>query len=100
MSRSRLVLSLCVAAPLAFGSTACSRGAEDGAQRSSATADVTRGRNGAPLDTMRIPAELRHLAPLARVWGIGDDVDRGTVMPDEAAAFMYTRLAIEEMPEE
>jgi len=135
MSGSRLVLSLCVAAPLAFGSTACSRGAEDGARRTSATADVTRGRDGARLDTTRIPAELRHLAPLASVWGIGDDVDRGTkvdgstpaeraalraavlphdksitawldsfgqgnLMPDEAAAFMYMQLAIEEMPEE
>ena len=85
------------------------------------------------LDTMQVPADLRHLAPLAEEWGIGDDVDRGakvdassaaerdalrtalaphharitawldsfaqgTPMPDEAAAFMYMQLALEEMP--
>ena len=27
-------------------------------------------------DTEQVPAELRHLAPLADRWGIGDDVDR------------------------
>ena len=132
MPRSLLLLSLCIATPLIVGAAACSRGAEEGAPRAS-TADAAPGRGGAPLDTTVIPAELRHLAPLASVWGIGDDVDRGTkvdgstpaertalreavlphdaritawldsfgqgnVMPDEAAAFMYMRLAIEEMP--
>ena len=86
-----------------------------------------------PLDSAKVPADLRDLVPLAQRWGIGDDVARservqkataaerselraafgprqaritawldsfgqGVVMPDEAAAFMYTQLAIEEMP--
>jgi hypothetical protein len=28
------------------------------------------------LDSQAVPAELRHLIPLAQEWGIGDDVDR------------------------
>jgi hypothetical protein len=86
----------------------------------------------APLDTDKVPADLRDLVPLAQRWGIGDDVARSeriqkaTVaerselraafgprqaritqwldsfgqgpMSDEAAAFMYAQLAIEEMP--
>ena len=84
-----------------------------------------------PLDSTKVPADLRGLVPLAQEWGIGDDVDRGAkvdgasaaekarvraavapyqdritawlnsfgrqLMPDEAAAFMYLQLAIEEM---
>jgi hypothetical protein len=127
-------MSLTLAVSLTVGAAACSRGNDDGAPRGSTTAGAASARGGAPLDTTRIPAELRHLAPLAGVWGIGDDVDRGAkveastpaersalrtavlphdtsitawldsfgqgnVMPDEAAAFMYMRLAIEEMPD-
>ena len=134
MPRPLLLASLALAVSLTVGAAACSRGTEDGTPRSSTTGDAASGRGGAPLDTTRIPADLRHLAPLASVWGIGDDVDRGTkveastpaeraalraavlphdtsitawldsfgqgnVMPDEAAAFMYLRLAIEEMPD-
>ena len=83
------------------------------------------------LEANNVPAELRHLVPLAERWGIGDDVDRNAAvdratpaeraeleralapvharitawldsfgqqpMPDEAAAFMYMQLALEEM---
>ena len=134
MPRPLLVLSLCIATSLTVGAAACSRGAEEGAPRASSTADAGLGRGSAPLDTTVIPPELRHLAPLASAWGVGDDVDRskkvdgstpeertalraavlphdaritawldsfpqGSVMPDEAAAFMYMLLAIEEMPQ-
>lgn len=85
------------------------------------------------LDPNNVPADLRHLVPLAERWGIGDDVERDEYgraaspaerealreavvplypritawldsfgdapMPDEAAAFMYMQLAIEEMPD-
>ena len=85
------------------------------------------------LDPARVPADLQHLVPLAREWGIGDDVDRSAKvgratpadrerlraalkpyqtritawldsfgqgrMSDEAAAFMYMQLALEEMPD-
>jgi hypothetical protein len=78
-----------------------------------------------------VPEGLRHLVPLAKKWGIGDDVERGefierasdadrqalmdaiaphqneitawldsfgtSPMTDEAAAFMYMQLAVEEM---
>jgi hypothetical protein len=84
------------------------------------------------LDSAKVPADLRHLVPLAQRWGIGDDVARSErvqkatdaerselraafgprqawitawldsygqgAMPQEAAAFIYTQLAIEEMP--
>jgi hypothetical protein len=84
-----------------------------------------------PLDSTKVPPDLRGLVSLAQEWGIGDDVDRGAkaqgasaadkarvraavapyqdritawlnsfgqnLMPDEAAAFMYLQLAIEEM---
>jgi hypothetical protein len=84
-----------------------------------------------PLDSGKVPADLRDLVPLAQRWGIGDDVARSErvqkataaerselraafgprqaritawldsfgqgAMPEEAAAFMYTQLAIEEM---
>lgn len=83
------------------------------------------------LDPQSIPADLRHLTPLAEKWGIGDDVIRGDCvgaaseaerrelrdalqepyeeitawldsfgdrpLSDEAAAFMYMQLALEEM---
>jgi hypothetical protein len=85
-----------------------------------------------PLDSAKVPADLRDLVPLAQRWGIGDDVARPErvrkatdaerselraafgprqaritawldsfgqgPMPEEAAAFMYAQLAIEEMP--
>lgn len=84
------------------------------------------------VDPDRVPESLRHLVPLARQWGIGDDVERMEFierssaadrdaladaldphhaditawldsfepgeMPDEAAAFMYMQLALEEIP--
>jgi hypothetical protein len=57
------------------------------------------------LDPGKVPADLRDLLPLAQRWGIGDDVDRAWLdtfkpgtMTDEAAAFMYAQLAIEDMP--
>ena len=31
---------------------------------------------GTQLDSQAVPADLRHLIPLAQEWGIGDDVDR------------------------
>ena len=83
------------------------------------------------LESENIPENLRHLAPLAEKWGIGDDVERAELierasptdkealiraitphqseitawldsfgmdpMSDEAAAFMYMQLAVEEM---
>jgi len=84
------------------------------------------------LDASEVPADLRHLVPLASRWGIGDDVERmeyierssagdrdalaaavaphqaaitswldsfgSGAMSDEAAAFMYMQLALEEAP--
>ena len=89
------------------------------------------GGTSVSLDVDNVPADLRHLVPLAERWGIGDDVDRNAAvdrattaeradleraispvdaritawlnsfgqqpMPDEAAAFMYMQLALEEM---
>jgi hypothetical protein len=83
------------------------------------------------LESENVPENLRHLAPLAEKWGIGDDVERAQLveraspadrealiraitphqseitawldsfgmdpMSDEAAAFMYMQLAVEEM---
>jgi hypothetical protein len=103
------------------------------ADRDAASSRASASR-AAQLDTMKVPAELRPLAPLASEWGIGDDDERaqrvarstpqergalraavlphdqritawldsfgdGAAMTDEAAAYMYMRLAIEEMPE-
>ena len=79
-----------------------------------------------------VPADLRHLVPLAQRWGIGDDTERNAkverstpaereelrtaiapvqsritawldsfgqgAMTNEAAAFMYMQLALEELP--
>ena len=84
------------------------------------------------LNPEEVPAELRHLVPLAQRWGIGDDVERNAkvesstpaereelrtaitpvqsrittwldsfgqgAMTNEAAAFMYMQLALEELP--
>lgn len=84
------------------------------------------------LNPEQVPADLRHLVPLAEKWGIGDDLDRNAkvesstpaereelraaIMPlhsritawldsfgrgamtDEAAAFMYMQLALDELP--
>jgi hypothetical protein len=107
-------------------------GCSGGSERRDASAAA--GARAASLDTSRIPEDLRHLAPLAEEWGIGDDADRGekvdnstpeeraalrsalaphhtritawldsfgdgAAMTDEAAAFMYMQLALEEMPE-
>ena len=100
---------------------ACSSTSDDTPQPGSATT----------LNAENVPADLRHLVPLAQRWGIGDDVDRNAAvdrataaeraeleqaispvdaritawlnsfgqqpMPDEAAAFMYMQLALEEM---
>ena len=86
----------------------------------------------AALDPAQVPESLRHLVPLARQWGIGDDLERTKqierssaadrdalaaalaphhaeitagldslepgAMSDEAAAFMFMQLALEEMP--
>jgi hypothetical protein len=86
----------------------------------------------ATLDPNQVPESFRHLVPLARQWGVGDDDERGALtsrasaverealtnamvphqaditawldsfapdeMSDEAAAFMYLQLALEEMP--
>jgi hypothetical protein len=85
-----------------------------------------------PLDSGKVPADLKDLVPLVQRWGIGDDVARSEqvqkatdaerselraafgprqaritawldsfgqgAMTEEAAAFMYSQLAIEEMP--
>ncbi len=106
---------------------ACSSMSDDTPQPGSAT---TTGATGT-LNAENVPADLRHLVPLAQRWGIGDDVDRNAAvdrataaeraeleqaiapvdaritawlnsfgqqpMPDEAAAFMYMQLALEEM---
>ena len=84
------------------------------------------------LDPAQVPETIRHLVPLARQWGIGDDTKRmesierssaadrealaiaiapyhaditawldsfeAGAMSDEAAAFMYMQLALEEIP--
>ena len=106
--------------------TACG-GSQDSGDSAAAGATPT-----LRLDPQRVPADLRHLVPLAEQWGIGDDIERMTKvdratdtereqlrvaldphharitawldsfgqspMPDEAAAFMYMQLALEEMP--
>lgn len=91
------------------------------------------GAQESEFNVANVPAELRDLAPLAKRWGIGDDVQRaealehasveerqalrqtveehgaeitrwldsfgpGAKMPEEAAAFMYMQLAVEELP--
>ena len=127
--RRRTTRSLAIGALLAtIAAGACSGG--------ETPRDSSIGVNGAraTLDTTKIPEDLRHLAPLAQEWGIGDDVDRGdkvdastpaeretlrqavgphharitawldsfgdgASMTDEAAAFMYMQLALEEMPD-
>lgn len=119
--RSGLAAVLAVSILTACGPTADTPPPNAGA----GTATATR------LDANNVPAELRHLVPLAERWGIGDDVDRNAAvdratpaeraeleravtpvharitawldsfgqqpMPDEAAAFMYMQLALEEM---
>jgi hypothetical protein len=104
--------------------------AEKAADRPAAASAGTAQR----LDPEQVPADLRHLVPLAEQWGIGDDLDRKDkvesstpaergelrtaitpfhsritmwldsfgqgAMTDEAAAFMYMQLALEEMPAE
>ena len=114
-------LTLCLTLVLAPALLACSSMSDDTSQPGSATT----------LDAENVPADLRHLVPLAQRWGIGDDVDRNAAvdrataaeraeleqaiapvdaritawlnsfgqqpMPDEAAAFMYMQLALEEM---
>ena len=121
--RSGLAAVLAVSILIACGPTADTPPPNAGA--GTATATATR------LDANNVPAELRHLVPLAERWGIGDDVDRNAavdratpaeraeleravspvharitawldsfgqqLMPDEAAAFMYMQLALEEM---
>lgn len=117
MSRA-LALVLCAALTI----TACTPGSP---------ADAEAGATVLSLDAAKVPADLRHLVPLAEQWGIGDDVERyarveraddaerqalrsavrphdrritewldsfgDAPMTDEAAAFMYMLLAIEEM---
>lgn len=100
-----------------------------GCERVSAPSSESRSE----LSAANLPEHLRGLLPLAKKWGIGDDVERtealkrasgeeiqalrgavkthgaaithwldsfgsGAVMPDEAAAFMYMQLAVEELP--
>jgi hypothetical protein len=38
------------------------------------------------LDPVHVPAELRHLVPLAEKWGIGDDIIRNDVINKSGAA--------------
>jgi hypothetical protein len=38
------------------------------------------------LDAEQVPAELRHLVPMAERWGIGDDVDRNANVDGASAA--------------
>jgi hypothetical protein len=119
--------TLCLTLVLAPALLACSSMSDDTPQPGSAT---TTGATGT-LNAENVPADLRHLVPLAQRWGIGDDVDRNAAvdrataaeqaeleqaispvdaritawlnsfgqqpMPDEAAAFMYMQLALEEM---
>ena len=100
-----------------------------GCERVSAPSSESRSE----LSAANLPEHLRGLLPLAKKWGIGDDVERtealkrasgeelkalrgavqthgaaitqwldsfgsGALMPDEAAAFMYMQLAVEELP--
>ena len=129
----RLVVLLVLIGATALG--ACR--AEGAGARAPATSDQLAAASGASdgraqrLDQEQVPADLRHLVPMAERWGIGDDVDRVAKgdrstdaerkeletalephharitawlnsfgqghMPDEAAAFMYMQLALEEM---
>lgn len=122
--RSLALPALCLALLVAL--IACGSMSDDASQGSGATPGATR-----TLNVENVPADLRHLVPLAERWGIGDDVDRNAAvdratpaeraeleraidphdvritawlnsfgqqpMPDEAAAFMYMQLALEEM---
>ena len=101
---------------------------EDKGDRPAAPSATTAQR----LNPEEVPADLRHLVPLAERWGIGDDVERNAkvesstpaereelrtaitavhssitawldsfgqgAMTNEAAAFMYMQLALEELP--
>ncbi len=124
MNRFRTVLEH-VAMAVAF---LCLMG-QAGCERVSAPSSESRSE----LSAANVPEHLRDLLPLAKKWGIGDDVKRaealkrasrdelvalrgavqthgaaitqwldsfgsGAVMPDEAAAFMYMQLAVEELP--
>lgn len=67
MTRLRVLLVLLGCATLA----AC--GGSDGSK------DLPASSNDAPAqraDSAKVPADLRHLVPLAERWGIGDDLDR------------------------
>ena len=121
-------LLLACAIPLLISLSGCT--GEQAARRDPGSFDAAQA--VPPLDSEKVPADLRALVPLAQRWGIGDDVARSErvkratdaerselraafgprqaritawldsfgqgPMPEEAAAFMYSQLAIEEMP--
>jgi nucleotidyltransferase/DNA polymerase involved in DNA repair len=60
-------------------STLAACGTEDPGARSRPAADPPAAATDARaqrVDAEQVPAELRHLIPMAERWGIGDDVDR------------------------
>lgn len=55
------------------------RAAEDSAQEQPPTSRYE-------LQAEKVPADLRHLVPLAEKWGIGDDVERGEFIEQATAS--------------
>jgi hypothetical protein len=64
-----LALLMCFAVLSACGRSSDSGDSVDSVARRPASAIP-------PLDPQNVPADLRHLIPLAQQWGIGDDVER------------------------
>lgn len=75
MLRRFAILALCGAAL-----TAC---ASEGSDQPPAAANAAAAHR---LDSMQVPADLRHLVPMAERWGIGDDVDRGAKVREATPA--------------
>jgi hypothetical protein len=84
----RLVNSLVLLVPL--GATALAACGTDGAgARAAAASDRPAGASEVSaqrLDPEQVPADLRHLVPIAERWGIGDDVDRNAKVDRATAA--------------
>lgn len=83
MIRLLVLLALLGATALA----AC--GAENPPERTAAAGDPPAAASDVRaerLDPAQVPADLRHLVPMAERWGIGDDVDRNTKVDRATAA--------------
>ncbi len=78
---------------LLLGGAALGCSTKDAGDRPAAASNATAQR----LNPEQVPADLRHLVPLAEQWGIGDDVDRGAKV-DRATAAEREELRTAIMP--